>query len=300
VHATPTADQKWSAGFLYLWYIRQVEKRIPILCIIGPTASGKSGRAVKEALKRGGEVISVDSRQVYRDLDIGTEKITKEEMQGVPHYLIDIRNARDPYSAGEFVRDATQRIEDIHKRGKLPILAGGTHFYFDALLHGLPEEVSANEKLREELDEYSTEELFARIQTKDPRRAAELDPHNRRRLVRALEIIEAKGAVPARAAAGRTPYRATWIVIDPPREELRARIDTRLQNAFSRGLIDEVRKVSAYVSAERLNELGLEYRIIGEYLRGERSEESLMPALSAKLWQYARRQKAWLRKLGKT
>ena len=108
-----------------------------IICIIGPTASGKSSRAVARALLEDREVISVDSRQVYRTLDIGTEKISKEEMRGIPHHLIDIRDPENAYSAGDFVDDATWLIDEIQARGKLPILAGGTHFYFDALLHGL-------------------------------------------------------------------------------------------------------------------------------------------------------------------
>jgi tRNA dimethylallyltransferase len=293
---------------------------VKILCIAGPTASGKSSRAVAEALARGrlpagrqGEVISVDSRQVYRGLDIGTEKITPEEMRGVPHHLIDIRDPRETYSAGEFVADATRLIEEIAARGRLPILAGGTHFYFDALLGGLPEGVDANPALREELESLSTEELYARVAARDPRRAAELDPQNRRRLIRALEIIASLGSVPPRpgsqvkpAYSGHDPvcrfnltrYEVEWIVIDPPREELRKRIDARLANAFERGLVDEVRRVREAVGDARLDELGLEYKIVGKYLRGERFEASLLPTLSAKLWQYARRQKAWLRKLG--
>ncbi len=268
-----------------------------ILCIAGPTASGKSSRAITEALTRGGEVISVDSRQVYRGLDIGTEKITREEMHGVPHHLIDIRDASENYSAGDFVTDATRLIADISARGKLPILAGGTHFYFDALLQGLPTGVDANPALREALEKLSAEELYARVRDADARRAAELDPRNRRRLIRALEIIEAKGKVPTRTPA-LPIYDVEWIIIDPPREELRARIDARLAGALARGLIDEVRRVREDVDDARLNELGLEYRIIGEYLRGERDEASLLPTLSAKLWHYARGQKAWLRKLG--
>lgn len=267
-----------------------------ILCIAGPTASGKSSRAVEEALARNGEVISVDSRQVYRGLDIGTEKITPDEMRGVPHHLIDIRDATEPYSAGDFVMDAARIIGQISSRGRLPILAGGTHFYFDALLKGLPASVPINPALRDELETYPTDELFAQVKDADPRRAGQLDPKNRRRLVRALEIIAAHGEVPTRDAAP-SAYDADWTVIDPPRDELRARIDARLASAFKRGLIDEVRRVRNQVGDPRLDELGLEYRIIGEYLRSERSEESLLPSLSAKLWQYARRQKAWLRKL---
>lgn len=237
----------------------------------------------------------MDSRQVYRGLDIGTEKISREEMRNVPHHLIDTRDPKDAYSAGEFAADAARLIEEISARGKLPILAGGTHFYFDALLFGLPQ-IETDPQLRTELEALSTKELYARVAAKDPRRAQELDPKNRRRLVRAIEIIEKKGSVPARA--DKTPrYEVEWIVLNPPREELRAKIDARLEQAFERGLIEEVRRVCEEVGDNRLDELGLEYRIVGEFLRGERSEDSLLGALSAKLWQYARRQKAWLRKL---
>lgn len=272
-----------------------MKPRLPIIAVIGPTASGKSARAIELAKERDGEVISVDSRQVYRTLDIGTEKITKEEMQGVPHHLIDIRDPEDAYNAGDFVADASKLIEELHAQGKMPILAGGTHFYFDALLHGLPE-AKSDPVLRAELEALSTQGLFAEIEARDPRRARMLDPHNRRRLVRALEIIRLHGSVPERSQAEPT-YDVEWVVIDPPKEELRARIDARLAQALERGLIEEVKETRERVSDERLNELGLEYRIIGEYLRGERTEASLLPALSVKLWHYAREQKKWLRKL---
>lgn len=269
-----------------------------ILCIVGPTASGKSARAVEEASAHNGEIISVDSRQVYRGLDIGTEKITKTEMRGIPHHLIDIRDVKDSYSAGDFVADATRLIEEISARGKLPILVGGTHFYFDALLRGLPASVNANPELREGFETLTTDELFERIKKQDARRASELDPKNRRRLIRALEIIESVGIVPMRLSLrSGSRYSPKWIIIDPPREELIAKINTRLETAIERGLIDEVRRVLEEVGDTRLNELGLEYKIVGEFLRKERTEKSLLPTLSAKLWQYARRQKAWLRKL---
>ena len=271
--------------------------KIHLLCIAGPTASGKSSRAVAEALARNGEVISVDSRQVYRGLNTGTEKITTEEMRGVPHHLLDIRDARENYSAGDFVADATRLIGEISGRGKLPILVGGTHFYFDALLHGLPSGIDENPALRDALEASSTEELYARVRSADARRAAELDPKNRRRLIRALEIIEAKGIVPKRSRNNATSYAVEWIIVNPVREELRAKIDARLIRALAHGLVEEVRRVREAVGDVRLNELGLEYKIVGEFLKNERTETSLVPTLSAKLWQYARRQKAWLRKL---
>jgi tRNA dimethylallyltransferase len=266
-----------------------------ILCVIGPTASGKTARAVTRAKERNGEVISVDSRQVYRMLDIGSEKITPEEMEGIPHHLIDIRDPKESYSAGDFVGDAERLISEISSRGKLPILAGGTHFYFDALLHGLPAESPPDPELRTALEKRSAESLYEEIQTRDPRRAAELDPKNTRRLVRALELIERFGVVPPRTP--RTSYEVEWEMLLPEREELRKRIEEREALKFPRGLVDEVRRVRAHVGDARLDELGLEYRIVGEYLRGERTEDSLLPALKAKLFQYARRQVAWLRKL---
>jgi len=271
-----------------------------VLVIVGPTASGKSARAVEEGLKRGGEIVSDFCAHVYRGLDIGTEKITREEMRGVPHHLIDIRELEESYSAGDFVDDASRLIEEISSRGKLPILVGGTHFYFDALLHGLPARVPMNRELREKLETFSTEELFVQIQKRDPRRAKELDPKNRRRLIRALEIIEEQGAVPPRCSyfgpVGNNK-NISWIVINPPAKELREHIEIRLKNALERGLIEEARRVREEIGNERLNEFGLEYKVVGEYLRDGRTKESLLPALSAKLWQLARRQKAWLKKL---
>ncbi len=273
----------------------QMAEKIKIVCVAGPTASGKTARAIALAKERHGEVISVDSRQVYTMLDIGTEKISKEEMQGVPHHLIDICDPRESYSAGDFVKDAHRIIYDMNARGKLPILAGGTHFYFDALLRGLPDSLPYDKEFRAALELRSTEDLFEEIQRRDARRAKELDPNNRRRLTRALEIIERYGSVPPRT--NHNKYDVAWEFILPEREELRARITEREALKFPRGLIEEVQRVQAYVGDTRLNELGLEYRIVGEYLRGERTEESLLPALKQKLFQYARHQVAWIRKL---
>jgi len=269
---------------------------LPLIGVIGPTASGKSTKAIELALELDGEVISVDSRQVYIGLDIGTEKISKEEMLGVPHHLIDVLDPREVYSAGDLVRDAEKLIADIRARGKRPILAGGTHFYFDALLYGLPEGTPRNEELRKDLEARSLPELMEEVERLDPRRASRLDPQNKRRIVRALEIIYDKGSVPERERT-EPKHEIIWEICNPERDVLRERIVARLQSAFDRGLIEEVRTVRAHVGDERLNELGLEYKIIGEYLRDERSETSLLPSLSSKLWHYARHQRNWLRTL---
>jgi tRNA dimethylallyltransferase len=185
-------------------------------------------------------------------------------------------------------------------------LVGGTHFYFDALFKGLPLGTAPDLTLRHQLENRSAADLFAQIKELDPARAEKLDPNNRRRLIRALEIVHTLGKVPERrpppppATKYRDlvdPYMVEWVVMDPSRDELRTRIDARLTDALARGLVEEVERVQAQVGEKRLNELGLEYRVVGEFLRAERSEPSLFPTLSSKLWQYARRQKAWLRKL---
>jgi tRNA dimethylallyltransferase len=272
-----------------------------IIIVAGPTASGKTKEAIRLAklhVNDAGEyseVISVDSRQVYLRLNIGTEKISTEEMEGIIHHLINIREPSQVYSAGDFVHDATEIITKLHAQGKTPILAGGTHFYFDALLYGLPE-IQPDNELREELEKFSNEELLQKIRAKDPDRAEVLDPANRRRLIRSLEIIETEGTVPARKPI-QLPYAVEWIILNPEPEQIRARINARLTETLAKGLIEEVREIREEVGDKRLNELGLEYKIVGEYLRGERTEESVYPALSSKLWHYARRQKAWLRKL---
>jgi tRNA dimethylallyltransferase len=263
--------------------------------VAGPTASGKTALSIQLAQELGGEIISVDSRQVYRTLDIGTEKITSEELQGVPHYLIDIREPEEQYSAGDFVHDASALITDILARGKTPILAGGTHFYFDALLYGLPSG-ARNDVLREELEKLPVAELYARVKSADPRRASRLDPLNKRRIIRSLELIAEHGHVPERPEQ-ISQYDVAWHVLNPERDILRARIRKRLIETLDKGLIEEVERTRARVGDERLNELGLEYKIIGEYLRGERDADSLIPTLSSRLWHYARHQKQWLRRL---
>ena len=263
--------------------------------VAGPTASGKTALAIQLAQELNGEILSVDSRQVYRTLDIGTEKITLEEMQGVPHHLIDIREPEEQYSAGDFVEDASRLITDIIVRGKTPILAGGTHFYFDALLYGLPRG-ARNDALRTELEKLPVEELFARVKATDPRRATRLDPQNKRRIIRSLELIAEHGHVPERPEQ-ESQYEVTWHILNPERDVLRARIRKRLIETLDKGLTEEVKCTRERVGDERLNELGLEYKIIGEYLRGERDEESLLPTLNSRLWHYARHQKQWLRRL---
>src|SRR3989344_6952225 len=203
-------------------------KKQKVLLIVGPTSSGKSTLAVELARKFNGEVVSADSRQVYRGLDIGTGKIKKREMRSVAHHLLDVADPKKLYTAEDYRKAATRAIADIARRGKLPIVAGGTGFYIDALVGriALPA-VPPNMKLRARLEKKTAPQLYALLKKQDPRRAKTIDEHNKRRLVRALEIAAAIGRRP-QAANLPSEYDVLWIGVMPPKKTLDAKISARL------------------------------------------------------------------------
>lgn len=190
-----------------------------IIAIVGPTASGKTALSIFLAKAHDGEVISADSRQVYRGLDLGTGKVTAEEMNGIPHHLLDVADPKERFSVSDFQKLGRAAIEDILSRGKLPIICGGTGLYVDTLLNNtaLPE-VPPNEELRKELEQLPTEKLFTRLEGLDPERAADIDRHNPVRLVRAIEVAEALGKVPK--AKTSDEYEVLKIGLLPPDEVL--------------------------------------------------------------------------------
>ena len=264
-----------------------------VIVIVGPTASGKSALAVELAKRFDGEVISADSRQVYRGLDIGTGKITQEETQGVPHHLLDVADPTETFSASDFVKLGREAITDIASRGKLPIICGGTGFYIDALLGRITlPDVPANPTLREELKRFGADELFAKLQALDPARAETVDPHNPVRLIRAIEIATALGAVPQPKAAPL--YDAFWIGIEWPKEELDERIRQRLVSRMKDGMVDEAKRLhAAGLSYERMHELGLEYRYLADYLQGTLTNDEFIEQLATAIIQYAKRQRTY-------
>ncbi|MES2953124.1 MAG: tRNA (adenosine(37)-N6)-dimethylallyltransferase MiaA [Patescibacteria group bacterium] len=269
-----------------------------VIVIVGPTASGKSALAVSLARALDGEIVSADSRQVYRNLDIGTGKIRPEEMQGIPHHLIDIAEPASQYTVNDYTRDARVAIEGIQKRGKLPIVCGGTGYYIDALIDGISiPEVPPNPELRTRLTEKTTIELYEMLCTKDPRRAANIDPNNPRRLVRALEIAEALGAVPE-ARLTKTPYEPLFIGISLPPEELKKKIEKRLGERLLEGMIEEVQGLHDTVglSWERLDLFGLEYRFIAQYLQGILTKAEMQKELFLAICDYAKKQRTWFRR----
>ncbi len=268
-----------------------------VIAIVGPTASGKTSLSIKIATQFSGEVISADSRQVYQGLDIGSGKVTKDEMQGIPHHLLDIVNLDAVYSGADFVRDANVAIADIVARGKVPIITGGTFFYI-SLLQGKmqPAPVLPNPKLRESLDLLTTEALYERVQEADPRRARTIDQQNRRRLIRTLEIIDVLGVVPEPAPV-ESLYDWLSIGIDIPQSELHQNIHTRLHQRLEHGMVEEVNGLlAAGVAPERLLNLGLEYRYLTLYLQGEISYEEMVREIEFKSRQFAKRQLTWLKR----
>lgn len=268
-----------------------------LLIIVGPTASGKTDLALTLAGQFRGEIISADSRQIYRGLDIGTAKIKGSEMRGIPHHLIDIVDINSVYTAADFKRDAESCIKEISYRDHLPIIAGGTFFYIDSLLQKaeLPK-VPPNPELRAELESRSTEALVAELTENDPRRAAAIDPHNRRRLIRALEIIEKLGTVPEPIVT-LSPYDTLTLGVKMDPDTLKQRLEARAVAWLEEGFEDEVsRLLTQNVSRERLGEIGFEYQLGLDLVDGTLSKEAFITSFVQKNWQYIKRQMTWLQR----
>jgi tRNA dimethylallyltransferase len=284
-----------------------------LLVILGPTASGKSDLAVEIARWVDGEIISADSRQVYKGLDIGTGKITHKEMKGVPHHLLDVADPNNSrFTALDWKHAAEKAIADIAARGKLPIICGGTGFYISTLIDdlGFPE-VPADPVEQAQLESLSAEELFGQLKKLDSKRAATIDLKNKRRLARAIIIAKALGSVPELKTTKDTtdsPYEVLQIGTHVPDSELKERIRARLvrrievPNENGLTMIQEAEKLHATpplglgLSFERMDELGLEYRYLAEFLQMKLSKEDMIEILSFKIWQYAKRQKTWWKK----
>ena len=272
-----------------------VKRQQKLLIIVGPTSSGKSALAVELARKFNGEVISADSRQVYRGLDVGTGKISKREMKGVRHHSLDVASPEKIFTAHDFVEKGRAAISDIAARGKLPIVAGGTGFYIDALVGriALPN-VPANKKLRAQLELKTAKELFAMLKKRDPRRAKSIDPHNKRRLVRALEITAALGRVPKNMDVAHPYFDTLWIGIATPQKVLERKIYARLLSRLRGGMVVEARRLHRQgLSYKRMEQLGLEYRALARYLQGNITRKQMVDELNRDIRQYAKRQLAY-------
>lgn len=268
-----------------------------IIVILGPTATGKSDLAVEIARQCNGEIVSADSRQVYRGLDIGAGKITKREMRCVPHHLLDVANPKRQFSVAEYQRLALRAISDIVKRGKTPIVCGGTGFYIQSIIENtaLPN-VPPNPTLRKELSQKSVQELFTILTTLDPERAQNIDAKNPVRLVRAIEIASLLGHVP-KPSTKSSSYDVLQIGLTLPPDTLRKKIHLRLQKRLKQGMIAEGKRLhNDGLSWKRMRELGLEYRALADLLTNIITKEQMEKNILLESNQYSKRQMIWFKR----
>jgi tRNA dimethylallyltransferase len=269
-----------------------------LVVVLGTNSSGKSALGVDLARTFGGEVVSADSRQVYRRLDLGTGKLTVPEMAGVPHHLLDVVDVGERFSLADFQRRAYDRIDAIRAAGREPFLVGGTGLYVRAVVEGY-ELVAAepDPARRAELDAWSDERLLAELERLDPTAAEQLDLPNRRRLVRAVEIAAA-GYPREQTRRRRARFDTLQLGLTWPRDVLDERIATRLRDRLDAGMIAEVQGLlDDGADPAFLDGLGLEYRFVVRYLRGEyASEDELFDALRRAISRFARRQMSWFRR----
>jgi tRNA dimethylallyltransferase len=272
----------------------------PIL-LAGPTAVGKSDIAIALAERIAGEIISVDSMQVYRGLDIGTAKPSPEDRKRVPHHLIDIVDLNEAFDAASFVQYAARAIQDIAARGRRPVLCGGTGLYFNALLKGLGAAPAANPNLRAELESEPLPVLLAELEKCDQATFGRIDRSNRRRVVRALEVIRLTGKPfsEQRAAWNRPATAPDWpaFMFTRTRQDLVQRIDARVDHMFAAGLVAETKALLPRgLETNRIALQALGYRQVFEYLRGERSLADTIALVKTRTRQFAKRQMTWFRR----
>lgn len=267
-----------------------------LVVILGPTATGKTSLSIKLAKRFNGEVVSADSRQVYKKMDLGTGKITEEEKQGIPHYLLDVVSPKEKFNVAQYQELAFEAIDDIQKRNKLPFLVGGSPFYIYSAVEGWQfPGVKPKPKLRSKLEEKSTKTLFKVLKKMDPDRAEEIDENNKRRIIRSIEIAEELGEVPDLKKNPR--YDCLLLGLKEPREELRKLISERLDKRFKEGMVEEVKNLHEDgVSWGRLENFGLEYRWIARYLQNKISKEEMKESLQKDIEHFAKRQMTWFKK----
>ncbi|OGD69113.1 tRNA (adenosine(37)-N6)-dimethylallyltransferase MiaA [Candidatus Campbellbacteria bacterium RIFCSPLOWO2_02_FULL_35_11] len=270
-----------------------------IIVVLGPTSSGKSDLAVDLARKFDGEIISADSRQVYKGLDIGSGKITKKEMKNITHYLLDVIDPKKTFTVAQFKKKSDKTIKDILKREKIPIIAGGTGFYIQAVVDNivLPE-VKPNLKLRKELAKKSADELAEILKKLDKRRSGEIDLKNPRRLIRAIEIATALGNVPKLPEARPlAEYEVLQIGIKTDDEVLKERIAKRFEKRVKAGIVKEAEELHKEgLSWKRMNEIGLAHKYIALYLQGKIKKQEMIENSVKEEWRYAKRQKTWFKR----
>lgn len=282
-----------------------------IIVIVGPTSSGKSDLGIKLAHKFNGEIISADSRQVYCGMDIGTGKIARDRHKGrlcntktpfvsggIIHHLIDVISPKKVFTANDFKKLGQKAIEEIMAKNKIAIIVGGTGFYIDVLLGRMGmAEVPPNQKLRSQFDKLTAKKLFKKLQKLDPERARVIDHHNKRRLIRALEIVltTKKTSLNTKYKIPDTKYDILWVGIKP--NNLESRIKIRLDRRLAQGMISEVKNLhTSRVSYKRLHDFGLEYGWVSKYLEGKMSKNEMKKNLYRDIVRYSKRQMTWFKR----
>jgi len=272
-------------------------KNPKIIVILGPTAAGKSSLGIELAKDYNGEIVSADSRQVYKKMDLGTGKVTPAEQETIPHFLLDVASPKDRFDVVEFQKLATKRLHEIHDRDHLPFLVGGSPFYIYSIVEGWQfPPVKPKPKLRQKLRKKTAAELFEMLEKLDPDQAAEEDPHNKRRLIRKIEIAKELGSVPD--LKNDPQFESLLIGLKFSREKLSERIAERLEKRFTEGMIDEVKNLHDQegVSWEKLEKFGLEYRWIARYLQDKIDKEKMKERLQKDIEHFSKRQMTWFKK----
>lgn len=276
----------------------RVEMNNRVIAVVGATASGKTSYAIELAKKINGEIISADSRLVYKGMDIGTAKPTIDEMQEIPHYMIDVVEPEYNYSVGLYVKEAKKHITDIISRGKVPIVVGGTGLYFRVLLenYDLPD-VKPDYELRKELSSYSYEELLEMLTKLDEKAANSVEKNDKKKLIRYIEIIKLAGK-PLDLVRGvkEKEFNVEWVGLNFPREILYDRINKRVDLMIEQGLIDETKKLlQKHGRISNITDT-IGYREVLSYLDGELSLDEAKDKLKQNTRNYAKRQLTWFRK----
>ena len=279
-----------------------------VIIICGPTASGKTALSIELAKKINGEVISSDSMQIYKDMDIGTAKPSKEEMQGIQHYLLDFVDPNQRYSVAEFKKDAERAIEEILAKGKTPIIVGGTGLYIDSLIYGIEyQDIELDQKYRQKLEERATKEgleiLYEEAKKIDSKAMEKISQNDKKRILRVLEIYKATGKtkteqeIESRKNGVKYDYKVFAINLE--REVLYDRINKRVDIMIEQGLIKEVEELLKKYKEFPTAMQGLGYKEVVEYLQGETTRDEMIEKLKMETRRYAKRQITWFKKINK-
>lgn len=276
---------------------KNMSSKEKVIVILGPTATGKSDLAVFLAKKFNGEIIGADSRQVYTGLDIGSGKITKKEMSGIAHHLLDVLNPKKIFTVSDFKKISEEKIDQIIKRNKIPIICGGTGFYISSITENfvIPE-IKPDYVLRKKLEKLSTQKLFEMLKKLDIERSKNIDKNNKVRIIRAIEICKSIGKVP-KIKIEKSKFEFLKIGLFLEKEKIKEKIKSRLQKRIKQGMIKEVENLHKKgLSYKRMIDLGLEYRYISLFLQNKIGKEEMIEKLNTEIYHYAKRQMTWFKR----